>query len=168
MSLDQKKWLEQLDNYPEAKKCIRQAETLSNVLPSYEFLYSLKSQIPKELYAYYLRTLLQYNTANVPVELRLLMLQDVDRNDIMYQEELDAIDNFETSVVIYRGTSKSEIAPGLSWSLRRYIAESSDFYNGRLFIAQISPSSILLYLSKDGDEEEIIAHVTDNYYIIDD
>ena len=168
MSLDKKIWRNQLDDYPEVEDCIRQSKSPTDALPSYEYLYAFKDRIPKELYAYCLRRLLQFNTANVPVDFRLKMLQGVDRNDLMYQEELDAIYKFGQSVIVYRGTSKDEMQPGLSWTLRRDIAESGDFYKGRLFIAEIPSASILLYLSKEEDEEEIVAHVTDNYTVIDD
>ena len=167
MSLDTKIWLKQLDDYPEVLECIGQSKTPLNALPSYEYLYTLKNKIPKELYARFLRKLLAYNTANVSVEFRLDMLQGVERDDLMYQEELDAIQSFAPKIVIYRGTSKDEEKPGLSWSLRRDVAESSYFYRGRLFIAEIATSSILLYLSKEDIEEEVIVHVTDNYKILD-
>ncbi len=168
MSIDKNLCFKQLENHPEVDDCVRQSKSPTDATPSYEYLYALKSNIPKELYAYYLRKLLQFNTANVSVELRLQMFQGVDRNDIMYQEELNAICDFGQNIVVYRGTSKEEVEPGLSWSLRRDIAESSDFYRGRLFIAEIPTSSILLYLSKEEDEEEIVAYVTDNYKVIDD
>ena len=100
--------------------------------------------------------------------MRLKMLEDVDRNDIMFQEELEAIQGFGESITVFRGTSKDEELPGLSWSLKRHIAESSDFYRGRLFKATIPTSKILLYLSQEEDEEEIIAHITSNYEIEDD
>ena len=168
MSLDDKLWLKQLDDHPEVADCVRQSKSPTDAMPSYEYLYDLKNNIPEELYAYYLRKLLKFNTANVSVEFRLQMLQGVNRNNLMYQEEIDAICDFGQNVVVYRGTSKEEAEPGLSWSIRRDIAESSDFYRGRLFIAQIPTSSILLYLSKEEDEEEIVAYVTDNYMVIDE
>ena len=165
MSLNNRVWLDQLDDYPEVAECIRQSGNPHDALPSYEYLYKFKGKIPKELYAYYLRRLLQFNTANVSVEMRLKMLEDVDRNDIMFQEELEAIQGFGESITVFRGTSKDEELPGLSWSLKRHIAESSDFYRGRLFKATIPTSKILLYLSQEEDEEEIIAHITSNYEI---
>ncbi len=168
MSLDDRKWYEQEINYPEVRNCIGKSTCMSNALPSYEYLFKLKESIPKELYAYYYRKLLQFNTANVSVELRLKMFTGVDRNDIMYQQEIDAICSLGDSVIGYRGTSKAEKQPGLSWSLKRYIAESSDFYNGRLFIARIPTSSILLYLMKQEDEEEVVAYVTSDYIIEDE
>ena len=168
MSLNNRVWLDQLDDYPEVADCIRQSGNPHDALPSYEYLYKFKGKIPKELYAYYLRRLLQFNTANVSVEMRLKMLEDVDRNDILFQEELEAIKGFGESITAFRGTSKDEELPGLSWSLKRHIAESSDFYRGRLFKATIPTSKILLYLSQEEDVEEIIAHITSNYEIEDD
>lgn len=168
MSLDNRAWFDQLDDYPEVADCIRQSSNRHDALPSYEYLYKFKGKIPKELYAHFLRKLLQFNTANVSVEMRLKMLEDVDRNDIMFQKELEAIQGFGKSITVFRGTSKDEELPGLSWSLQRHIAESSDFYQGRLFKATIPTSKILLYLSQEGDEEEIIAHITSSYEIVDD
>lgn len=75
MSLDNRVWLDQLDDYPEVADCIRQSSDPHDALPSYEYLYKFKGKIPKELYAHYLRTLLQFNTANVSVEMRLKMLE---------------------------------------------------------------------------------------------
>ena len=168
MGIDKKKVIRQEQAYPEVGKCIGKSETKTDALPSYKYLYALKSKIPKEVYAYYLRRILSYNTANVSVEFRLKMLESVEREDIMYQEELDAIQSFGDSITVYRGESKEEEKPGLSWSRKRYIAESGDFYQGRLFVATIPTSAILVYLSKDTDEEEIIAHVTENYEIEDE
>lgn len=121
-------------------ECVRQSKLMSDALPSYKYLYDLKDKIPKELYAYQLRKLLKYNTANVPVDFRLKMLDGIDRNDIMYQAELAAIQAFGESITIYRGAPATEEIPGLSWSRIRSIAEQSDFYRGRLFIAEIPTS----------------------------
>jgi hypothetical protein len=62
-------------------------------LITYEYLDSLRPLIPKELYAFNLRALLQFNTKNVSVEMRLRMLDGVSWNDIMFQDELDAINS---------------------------------------------------------------------------
>ena len=168
MSLNIKTCIDQLKYYPKADECLRQSKSSIDALPSYNYLLELRNEIPKELYSFYLRKLLLFNTANVSVELRLKMLDGVARDDIMFQEELDALHNFDENVTIYRGTSKNEREPGLSWSIKRYVAESSDFYRGRLYIATIPTSSILFYFSKNTAEEEIIAHVIDNYTIVDD
>lgn len=41
------------------------------------------------------------NTANVSVELRLKMFEGVDPRDIMYQDELDAINNEFEKPLLY-------------------------------------------------------------------
>lgn len=168
MSLDEKKWQQYYDQYPEVSECIGQAKTLSNALPCYEHLFRLKSTIPKELYAFYFRKILQFNTANVPNELRLKMFEGIDPEDIMYQDELDEIkNNFDEQLTVYRGTSKAENVPGICWTRYKHVAEGT-FYNGRLFEATIPKSSILLYFAHDCTEGEIIAHVTSGYKIIEE
>ena len=167
MSLNKELCRKQLEDYPEVDDCIRQSKSMDNALPSYEYLYSLKGRIPKELYTCYFRKLLQYNTRNVPVELRLKMFEGVSRTDIMFQDELDAIQGFGDELILYRGTSKNEEKPGLSWSRRKDIAEGT-FCEGRLFVARVPTSDILVYLAHEEDEEEIIAHVTSGYIIVDD
>ena len=167
MSLDKEICKRQLQDYPEVDDCIRKSERMDNALPSYEYLFSLKDRIPKELYACYFRKLLQFNTRNVPIELRLKMFEGVKQTDIMYQDELDAIQSFGDEIILYRGTSKNEKEPGLSWSRRRDIAEGT-FSEGRIIIAKVPTSSILLYLAHEEDEGEVIAHVTSNYIVEDE
>ena len=102
MSLDIKKCLSQENAHPEVRECISKSTRMDDALPSYEYLYSLKDSIPKELYAYYYRRILQMNTENVSVELRLKMFEGVDPRDIMYQDELDAINHeFGETITVY-------------------------------------------------------------------
>ena len=108
MSLDNKKWWIQRDEYPQVLECIGKSKTPLNALPSYEYLNTLRKDIPKELYAYYLRILLQMNTANVSKEMRLDMLNGVLWQDIMYQDELDEISTWDEYITIYRGTDANE------------------------------------------------------------
>jgi hypothetical protein len=169
MSLNVKKCLIQEDKYPEVRECISKSKKMNDALPSYEYLYALRDSIPKELYAYYYRRILQMNTANVSVELRLKMFEGVDPEDIMYQDELDAINNeFGETIVVYRGASASEEMPGISWTKYKWVAEGSDFNKGKVFMATIPKSSILLYLAHEEDEGEIIAHVTTGYKVIEE
>lgn len=42
------------------------------------------------------------------------------------------------------------------------------FAKGRLFIAEIPKSKIIMYISHDGDEEEIVAYVESNYQCMDE
>ena len=166
MSLDNKIWLKQLSEYPQVSECIGKSKTRLDALPSYEYLNSLRKDIPKELYAHYLRTLLQYNTANVPKEMRLNMLNGVLWEDIMFQDELDEIDSWDDHITIYRGAESTEQTPGLSWTIHRYIAENSEFNRGRVFKAVIPKNQILLYLAHEEAEGEIIANVTEGYEIV--
>jgi len=168
MSLDVKKCLSQEDRFPEVRECISKSTRMDDALPSYEYLYSLKDSIPKELYAYYYRRILQMNTANVSVELRLKMFEGVDPRDIMYQDELDAINHeFGETITVYRGAPASETIPGLSWTKYKWVAEGSEFNKGKVFMATIPKSSILLYFAHEEDEGEIIAHVTSGYTVIE-
>ena len=162
MSLDEGKWRTQCDGFPDARDCRMKSTEILDALPSYEYLFSLKKEMPKELFAYIYRELLKWNTANVSVDLRLKMFEGIDPSDIMFQNELDTIEGFGDSITVYRGALKDEDPPGLSWSLRKDVAENSDYYQGKLFIAEIPKSAILLYIH-DENEEEIIAHVTSGY-----
>ena len=142
MSLDERKWQRYLDQFPEVALCTTQSNSMHDALPCYEYLYSLKPQIPKELYAFYFRKLLQMNTGNVPIDLRLKMFEGVDPEDIMYQDELDVINNdFGDYITVYRGASKDEDIPGISWTIHKWVAEDT-FFRGRLFEARI-PIAIL-------------------------
>lgn len=168
MSLDNKKWLEQRELYPEVLCCIRQSKSPDDALPSYEYLFNLKNKIPPELYAYYFRKLLQFNTKNDSSAFRLKMFEGVSSEDIMYNDELDAISRLPEYVTIYRGTSSNEEIPGLSWSLKKHIASEYPFNRGRVFEAVIPRKSILLYFAHEEAEEEIIAHVTSGYRVIEE
>ncbi len=106
------------------------------------------------------------NTANVSKELRLEMLNGVLWQDIMYQDELDAINSWNEPITVYRGADISEEIPGLSWSIYRHIAENTQFNQGRVFKANIQKNQILLYFAHYEDEGEIIANITDEYEII--
>ncbi len=166
MSLDQQKWIEYDKQYPEVRECTTQSKSMRDSLKCFTYLYDMKNRIPEELYAYYYRKLLNMNTGNVSVELRLKMFEGVKPDNIMYQEELDTISNeFDNYITVYRGTTKNEDLPGLSWTIYRHLAETA-FYRGRLFEATIPKSSILLYLAHDADEGEIIANVTSGFKII--
>lgn len=168
MSLDDLELLKYDELYPKVRECISKSRNPNDVLPSYDYLYKFKNKIPKELYAYYYRQLLQMSTNNVSKEFRLKMFEGVKSEDIMYNDELNKIKNdFEDYIIIYRGTSKDENIPGISWSRRKDVAYSSDYYKGRLFRARIPKNSILLYFCHDVDEEEIIVNVISDYEIIE-
>lgn len=167
MSINKKKILMYEETFPSARDCRMKSVSPRNALPSYEYLESIRHSIPKELYAYNLRNLLQWNTENVSPEMRLRMLEGVSWEDIMYQDELDAIEKFDSLITIYRGTDPSEEKPGLSWALRKSEADSVPFNRGRVFKAVIPKEDILVYLAHEEDETEIIANVTSGYAIIE-
>lgn len=168
MPIDRKKCISLSDKYPEIRECISQSKTFTDALPSYEYLFSKKDSIPKELYAFYFRKLLQMNTANVSDEMRLKMFEGVDREDIMYQDELDAIENeFGDSITIYRGAQKSELKPGICWTKNREVAEEFASNTGKIFVTEIPKTSILLYFAHEESEGEIIANVTSGYKLLE-
>ncbi|MCQ2472229.1 MAG: hypothetical protein MJ147_09365 [Clostridia bacterium] len=168
MSINDAKILKWVGKYPSAFDCRMKLKSPLDALPCYEYLESIRTQIPNELYAYNLRSLLEFNTANVPVEMRLRMLKDVTWNEIMYQDELDAISRFDSQITIYRGTNSSEKKPGISWTLQKSIAYSEPFNRGRVFKATISKESIIAYFAHKENEEEIIANVNSEYSIVYD
>lgn len=92
------------------------------------------------------------------------MLRGVSKEDLMYQEELDALRRLEFPVTIYRGAPYSEQCPGLSWSLDRRVAEG--FYRGKLFQAKASEASIIAYFDSQ-NESEILASIT-NFKIMEE
>lgn len=165
MSLDEKKWQVQDELYPQVSECISKSVSPKDALPSYEYLLKLRGSIPEELYAYYFRKILQMNTNNVSNKMRLKMFEGVKPENIMYQDELDAIKGFDDYITVYRGTTPDEDEPGICWTLYKWVAEGT-FDRGRIFEAIIPKSSILLYLAHQEDEGEIIAKVTSGYKII--
>lgn len=154
------------EQYLEVDQCINQSNSMKDSLACYEYLYELKFRVPKEIYAFYFRKLLNMNTGNISNEPRWKMFEGVDPEDIMYQDELDAINNeFKDCITVYRGASKVEDVPGVCWIRYKWVVEHT-FYRGRLFEAKISKTSILLYLAHDADEGEVNAYVISDYKII--
>lgn len=159
--MDMKIIKKQMEKHPELAELISMC--LENSCEAYKYLYSLKNSIPKELYAYRLRELWKMKTHQVPTELALHMFEGVLPEDIMYEDELKRIKQLDDFVTVYRGAEISEEKPRLSWTLRKSVATSSDFARGILFKAKVPKEDILLYIAHDGDEEEVVVHVTANY-----
>lgn len=150
--------------YPMVCECRSKSTSTLDALPSYEYLRNLRDDIPEELYAFWFRELLKFNTAKVSDELRLEMFEGVKRENIMYQEELDALKSFDDVITVYRGASADEDPPGICWSLKKYVAE--EYFEGHddvLFVADVSKKDILAYFSKNNIEEEIIVKVEKDY-----
>lgn len=117
---------------------------------------------------YYYRRILQMNTANVSVELRLKMFEGIDPKDTMYQDELNVINNeFGETITVYKGAPASETIPGLSWTKYKWVTEDSEFNKGKVFMATIPKSSNLLYFAYEEDEGEIITRVTSGYTVME-
>lgn len=95
------------------------------------------------------------------------MFEGVSWEDIMYQDKLDAIEGFEPFITIYRGTDPNEEKLGLSWTLRKSVADSVPFYRGRVLKAIIPKEDILVYFAHEEDKMEIIANATSEYTIIE-
>lgn len=128
----------------------------SNPRANFERLYNSRGEIEPQLFAYCLRELLKMNAKDVPVDLRVALLKEVDHDDLMLQEELDTLSTLGDSIEVFRGASYDELEFGLSWSLEERVAE--DFCKGKLLRALIPKESVLAYFN-DQDEDEIIAQV---------
>lgn len=86
-------------DYIRVYKRITELRFPDDALPVYKYLYSLKGEISKELYAYLYRGLLQFNTKNVPVDFRLKMFEGISQDDIMYEDELNTIRNDFSDII---------------------------------------------------------------------
>ena len=78
MSINVKKCNKFREKYPEVELCIGKSNLMNNSLSCYEYLYSLKSKIPKELYVFYFRELLLMNSVNVPRNFILKMFEGIE------------------------------------------------------------------------------------------
>lgn len=122
----------------------------------YEELLEHRDELNNGDYACLLRKLLLISTTGVEKEMLLEMLKGVSREDIMYDEELDAWESLDDEVTLYRGTMIGENPPRLSWTLDRDIAEGSDFFKGELLMTRINKHSIIAYFSKSPEEEILV------------
>ena len=69
---------------------------------------------------------------------------------------------FPDKITIYRGSQDpNEEKPRISWSLLKNVAKN--FGPAHMFQATISKENVIAYFSKNGDEEEILAVVGDNF-----
>nr|DAW02812.1 MAG TPA: hypothetical protein [Caudoviricetes sp.] len=130
----------------------------------FKFLISIKNDVDLEAYAMYVRILTQTDTQDVPLEVLLKAYEGLKQEDLMSKEEIDKLASLPDELTIYRGTDSSEYPPRISWSLLE--SKARTFENGRMYKAIINKKDIFAYYSSNGDEEEIIAHVTDNYDVI--
>ena len=128
----------------------------------FQKLISLRTIIPKELYAMCLYKLFVTDTDEVLMDTLIEAFSGVDRKDIMFEEDLIKYEAFPDKITIYRGSQDpNEEKPRISWSLLKNVAKN--FGPANMFQATISKENVIAYFSKNGDEEEILAVVGDNF-----
>jgi hypothetical protein len=129
---------------------------------AFQKLISLRAIMPKELYAMCLYKLFVTDTDEVLMDTLIDAFSGVDRKDIMYEEDLIKYESFPEWITIYRGSQNpDEEKPRISWSLLKNVA--MNFGPAHMFKATISKEDVIAYFSKNGDEEEILAIVDDNF-----
>ena len=132
---------------------------------AFQKLISLRGKIPEGLYGRILTCMYLMDTDEVNIETLKTAFSGVARETLMYDEDLEMYKVMPDTITIYRGTQDpSEKMPRLSWSLKQDVARG--FGPSHMFKASISKARVIAYYSKGGDEEEILAVVTDNFEII--
>ena len=156
---------ERLQMLLQKEKNYRLKEAISYLMmdptEGFKFLIAIRNEVDLEAYAMYVRMLTQTNTHDVPLEMLLKAYEGLKQEDLMSKEEIDKLAELPEELTIYRGTDALEYPPRISWSLLE--SKARTFENGQMYKATINKSDILAYYSSNGDEEEIIAHVTDNF-----
>ena len=147
--------------YSECEEVFRLQEDFENE-KAFKKLISLRTIIPKELYAMCLYRLFVHDTNEVPMDTLIEAFSGVDRKDIMYEEDLKKYEALPDEITIFRGSQDpNEEKPRISWSLTKDVAE--EFNSAHMFQATISKENVIAYFSKNVDEEEIVAVVGDNF-----
>ena len=141
------------------KDCINRL--MMDPTEGFNYLILLRNNVDLEAYAMYVRMLTQANTQGVLLETLMKAYEDLRQEDLMSEEEIEKLAAMPDVLTIYRGTDALEFPPRISWSLSEEKARK--FENGQMYRAVINKKDILAYYSSNCDEEEIIAHVTDNY-----
>lgn len=161
MMLDFSNFKELVGKYSECIEVFRLQEEWENER-AFQKLISLRTIIPKELYAMCLYKLFVTDTDEVLMDTLIEAFSGVDRKDIMFEEDLIKYESFPDKITIYRGSQNpNEDNPRISWSLLRKVA--MNFGPAHMFQATISKEDVIAYFSKNGDEEEILAVVGDNF-----
>lgn len=159
--LDLKENNELMSKYPECEDVFRLQMNMENE-KAFQKLISLRTAIPKELYAMCLYRLFIMDTDGVLMDTLIAAFSGVDRKDIMCDEDLIKYELLPHKITIYRGSQDpNEKTPRISWSLSREVAHI--FGSEHMFQATISKEDVIAYFSKNGDEEEILAIVGNNF-----
>lgn len=148
----------------EKNQILRSVIMIPDSTEKFEKLISIRDSVDPNAYAMYVRMALQIDTHSVPLDVLLKALQGLTQEDLMSSDEITKLQNMEDMLTIYRGTDYFECPPRLSWSL--LYDKARDFSHGKMFKTSINKHDIIAYFCCNGDEEEIIAHVTDNYECI--
>lgn len=128
-------------------------------------LVATKNQIPSALYAACLYRMYTTDIEDVPTELLIEAFEGVDRELLMYSEELKKYDELPDMIHIFRGTENpKEVRPRLSWSLKKDVAKK--FARAHLFESEISKDKVFAYFSKNTDEEEIVIDVGKEFKVV--
>lgn len=142
-------------------KVLKEIWACSNCTERFEKLLSIRDQVDKTAYAMYVRMAIQFDTHRVPLKTLLLVLDGLTQEDLMTREELDKLEEMPENLTIFRGTDRNEFPPRISWSLSEHKARW--FYQGQMYKALINKQDIYAYFCSNGTEEEIIAHITNNF-----
>ncbi|CUX69948.1 hypothetical protein BN3590_03796 [Clostridium sp. C105KSO15] len=145
----------------EKNKVLKEVLSLFESKERFEKLLSIRAQVDKTAYAMYVRMVIQMDTHRVPLEMLFEALNELKQEDLMSEEEITKLNAMPEMLIIYRGTDANEYPPRISWSLLEDKARW--FEQGKMYKAIINKHDIYAYFCSNGDEEEIIAHVTDNF-----
>lgn len=147
--------------HPECAEVLRLQRAFENE-KAFQKLISLRTIIPKKIYAMCLYMLFDNDTNEVPMDTLIEAFSGVDRKDIMFEEDLRKYEALPDEITIFRGSQDpNEEKPRISWSLKDEVAK--DFCPVHMFQATISKEDVIAYFSKNGEEEEIVAVVGDNF-----
>lgn len=162
--ISDKELRESLDKYSESRKAFMLQADFENE-KAFRFLISIREKIPKGLYGRILNILYTSDTDGVSMDTLLEAFQNTSRTDLMHDEDIEKLNKMSNEIVIFRGTQDyHESTPRLSWSLSYDTARI--YGNAHIFKAKITKDKVIAYFAKEGDEEEIVAHITDGYEIM--
>lgn len=162
--ISDREYKELVNKYPECEEPLR-LHMDWEYEQAFQKLISLKDRIPEALYGCILTKMYIMDTDEVDIETLKKAFAGVSREALMCDEDIEKYKAMPEIITIYRGTQDpSERMPRLSWSLKKEVARN--FGPSHIFKTSIPKDAVIAYYSKDGDEEEILATVTDNFEII--
>ena len=158
---DVEKFREMLDAYPVCKECIRLQQDWENE-ESFKLLIHERKNIPSEVYGTTLTFLYCMDTEDVQYTTLMEAFSGVNREDLMYRDDIFKLDAMPDEIEIFRGTQDyNESVPRFSWSLKEKVARHYGI--AHMFRAVVKKEQVLAYYSKNGDEEEIIIRLETGY-----